>query len=86
MLASLGDQLGSWAAETEQLEGAASSTSSENEAHDVNKALRGLLARAARELPDTEAGSASRRALSAYLRDRVAADPTLNRNPTRPTP
>ena len=86
LLASLRDQLGTWVAEADRLEDAVRSATSENQAHDVNKSLRALLARAARELPDTEAGNAGRRALSAYLRDRVAADPALNRNPMQPAP
>ena len=84
MVASLADRLGPWAAEVESLEYQGTAAVSEHQAHEVNKALRELLARAARELPDDDAGRAGRAALSAYLRERVAADPALNRNPTRP--
>ena len=85
LLSSLGDQLGSWVDEANRLGELAGSATLESQAHDVNKSLRALLSRAARDLPDDEAGRAARATLSGYLRGRIAADPALNRNPTRPT-
>ena len=48
-------------------------------AHRLNKELRGLLARAVHELPETERGEGWRRRLADHLRRRIAADPSINR-------
>lgn len=52
---------------------------SEDESHARNVALRALLTTAIGELPSTDAET--RRRIAAHLRDRVAVDPSLNRNP-----
>ena len=51
----------------------------EPSAHQLNKELRGLLARAVRELPDGDGGAAWRRRLAGHLRTRTATDPSINR-------
>ncbi len=80
--AALLEQLeGTWAelSQTVMGEGGASTAPSEDQAHQTNKALRGLLARAVRELADDDGGDAARARIAAHLRRRVALDPSLNR-------
>ena len=80
--AALLEQLeGTWAelSQTVMGDGGASTAPSEDQAHQTNKALRGLLARAVRELADDDGGDAARARIAAHLRRRVALDPSLNR-------
>jgi hypothetical protein len=51
----------------------------EPRAHELNKRLRGLLATAARRLPDKPGADAWRARLAAHLLRRIATDPALNR-------
>ena len=80
--AALLEQLeGTWVelAQTVMGNGGASMAPSEDQAHQTNKALRGLLARAVHELAADDAGDAARARIAAHLRRRVALDPSLNR-------
>lgn len=57
-------------------------TPTEQDAHARNLALRALLTSAIADLP--VGADDSRRRIGAHLRNRVAADPSLNRNPRSP--
>jgi len=54
----------------------------EPSAHLLNKWLQDLLGRAVHLLPDHEGGDAGRSRIARHARERLAADPTLNREPT----
>ncbi len=72
---------GTWAELAQTVMGNAgpSMALSEDKAHQANKALRGLLARAVHELADDDGGDAARARIAAHLRRRVTLDPSLNR-------
>jgi hypothetical protein len=53
-------------------------------AHELNKRLRVLLARAVHQLPDDTEGDAWRARLATHLRNRIDTDPAINR-PKGPT-
>ncbi len=54
---------------------------SEKAAHEQNLEWQRLLARAVYELPENEAGATARIRIARHARERIAADPTLNREP-----
>jgi hypothetical protein len=58
---------------------------SEPLAHEADKTLRGLLARAVRALPDGPDGDQGRSRIADHLRQRLAADPALQRTPVSRT-
>lgn len=49
--------------------------------HETNKRFQGLLARAVHQLPGDNAGDEGRARIVTHLRNRLAADPALNRAP-----
>jgi hypothetical protein len=83
LLAELAGVVPALAAEAAALDGGATPEPTDEAAvHGRNLALRGLLARAVHDLGDGEAAEEGRARLARHLRDRLAADPSLNR-PTR---
>ncbi len=71
-------------AETSGTTGDDSSHSPEQAEAELNDRLRKLLARAIDALPQTAEGEAARLRIIKHLRDRVDANPALNKNPIIP--
>ncbi|MGF1599857.1 MAG: hypothetical protein ACFCVK_23590 [Acidimicrobiales bacterium] len=58
----------------------------EDAAHERNLELQALLARAVHVLADDAAGDRGRARIAEHVRQRIAADPTLNRDPAERPP